>query len=170
MHRSDATTQPTKCAGQAHIEPPQRVSRSLNAPGRKCCANGVLDRGEQTRQSGGKKVRQKAECSMALRAIPSSDAQPLRIYARIAAVASKGAATRRMQRTRWQAGITPFLVGDVHLNARSRPQRNLQCRPLTRRRPPTREGLCGVDCFDVMCPRRRKSTIPQLLHIKSYSR
>jgi hypothetical protein len=121
LNRSETTTQPAHGAWQGNVEPPQQVSGGLHALGRERCGDGVFDRGEQARHPGSKEVWQQAECSMAFRAIPPRDAQTLRPYARIAAVASKGAAARRMQGAARQAGIMPFLVGDVRLDARQRP-------------------------------------------------
>ncbi len=75
---------------------------------------------------------------MAFGTVPPSDTQSVRRCARITAVASKGAATRRMQRAGKQADSTPFPICNVRLDARLRSQRDLQCRPLTRRRTSTR--------------------------------
>jgi hypothetical protein len=118
LDRSETTSQPAHGAGQGNVESTQRVSRGLDALGREYRSDGVLDRNEQARQPGRKEVRQKAERSMAFRAIPARDAQTLRAYPRVAAVASKRAAARRMKGTTRQAGVTPFLVGDVRLDAR----------------------------------------------------
>jgi len=143
--------QPAKCAGQGHVEPAQRVSSGLHALGRKRRDNGAFYRCEQTWQAGGKEVRQEAERSMALGTVPPSDTQSLRRCARITAVASKGAAARRMQWAGKQPNITPFLICDVLLDARLRSQRDLQCHPLTRRRTSTRpRALCGVLCQNVI--------------------
>jgi hypothetical protein len=121
LNRSETTTQPAHGAGQGNVVPPQRVSGGLYALGRERRGDGVFDRSQQAWHPGGKEVRQQAECSMALWTIPARDAQTSRPYARIAAVASKGAAARRMQGAARQAGIMPCLVGDVRLDARQRP-------------------------------------------------
>jgi hypothetical protein len=118
LDRSETTSQPAHGAGQGNVESTQRVSRGLHALGREHRSDGVLDRYEQPRQPGRKEVRQQAECSMAFRAVPARDAHTLRPYPRVAAVTSKGAAARRMQRTMRQADVTPFLVGDIRLDAR----------------------------------------------------
>lgn len=133
LHSSDATTQPTQRAGQRNLEAAELVRGRRHASGRLRCSGGCLNRGQQARQSGGEEVRQQAECSMALRAVPASNAQAPWRHARIAAMAGERAPAGRMHRARDQAGITPFVASDVRLGTRLSAQWDLQGRSPTRR-------------------------------------
>ncbi len=137
LHRLDATAQPAYGAGQCHVETAKCIRSRLHAAGRLRNVGSRLERTEQAGQPGRKEVRKQAERSVALGAIPPRDAQALRRYPRIAAMAGKGATPARMQRARKQARITPLTVGDVHLGARLRSQRDLQSHSPTRRRAST---------------------------------
>jgi hypothetical protein len=142
---ANATAQPADSAWQGDVGTAQQIGGSLHAPGRTGGGDAVFDGIEQVRQSGGKKVRQQTERPMPLRTIPPGNAHSPGCQARIAAVASEGAAARRMQWTAAQLGGAPFTVPDVGLGARRGVQRHLHRRsPPHRRMAPRRRKLCGV--------------------------
>ena len=93
-----AAAQPADRPRQGHLRPANQIGGGFHAPGRLHHRYASLDRIKQARQPGRKKVWQKAERLTPFGAVPPSDAQPLRRYARIAAVAGKGAAARCVQR------------------------------------------------------------------------
>ena len=124
-NRPNPPPQPTDGAGQGNIRSTQRIGCGLHALGRRCHRDAVLDRSEQTRQPGSEKVRQEAERSTALRAVPPSDAQPARRHPGVTTMTGKRAPARRMQGAARQSGVAPFSVPDVRIDARKRPQRNL---------------------------------------------
>ncbi len=70
---SNAPAQPSNGAGQADVGSAERIGSGLHALGRRRDGDAVFDRGEQVRQPGGEEVRQEAERSAALRAVPPSD-------------------------------------------------------------------------------------------------
>jgi len=126
-------TKPAYRAGQGHIEVTQGAGGGLHARGRGRCGHNDLDRRKQARKPGREEVRQKTERSMALAAVPTRDAKPLRRHTRIAAVPCDPATAIGMKRARRQASATPFLLSDVGLGTRQRMQRDLHGRSPTRR-------------------------------------
>lgn len=126
LDRSNAPTQPTDGTGQTDVRSAQRIGGGLHALRRRCHGDAVLDRGKQARQPRGKEVRQQAECSTALRAIPSSDPQPRGRRPDVTAMTGKRAAARRMQGATGQSRLLPLPIPDVRVDARHCPQRNLQ--------------------------------------------
>jgi hypothetical protein len=105
----------------------------------------VFDRGEQAGQSGGKEIRQEAERSAALRAVPPSDPQPSRRRPGVTAMTGKRAAARRVQGAAGQSRVAPFAVPDVPLDARQSSQRKLhRSSPAHRRVAPRKRELSGL--------------------------
>jgi hypothetical protein len=70
---SNASAQPADSTGQGDVTPTQHVGGGLHAPGRSGHRDAVVNRGEQARQPNGKEVRQQAERSVSLRAVPPSN-------------------------------------------------------------------------------------------------
>jgi hypothetical protein len=166
--RPHATAQPTDRAGQADIEPAQRIGRRLHALGRQGDGDALFDRRKQTGQPGGQEVWQQTERSAALRAVPSSDPQPSWRRPGVAAMASKGAAARGMQGAAGQSCVPPFPVPDVRIDARRCSKRKLQRRSPARWRSATRaRELCGVQTAPVTA---EHCVVGSALHIKTNSR
>ncbi len=144
-NRSNAPAQPTNGAGQADVRSAKRIGSGLHALGRRCDGDALFDRDEQARQPGGKEVRQEAERSAALRAVPPSNPQPSWRRPGVTAMTGKRAAARRVQGASGQSRVAPFAVPDVRLDARQRSERKLQRPSPSRRRiAARRQELSGV--------------------------
>ena len=86
---SHAPPQPPDSAWQADIILAQRVCSRLDAPVRRCRANGGLNRTEQPRQPDAEKIREETEGAASLWAVPARHADALRACPFVGAVAAK---------------------------------------------------------------------------------
>jgi hypothetical protein len=136
--RSNAPPQPTDGARQRDVGSAERIGSGLHALGRRCDGDAVFDRGEQARQPGGQEVRQEAERSAALRAVPPGDPQPSWRRPGVTSMTGKRAATRRVQGAAGQSRVAPFPVPDVRVDTRQCSERKLQRPSPARRRITTR--------------------------------
>lgn len=144
-NRSNAPAQPTNGAGQTDVWSAERIGSGLHALGRRCDGDAVFDRSEQARQPGGQEVRQEAERSAALRAVPPGDPQPSWRRPGVTSMTGKRTATRRVQGTAGQSRVAPFPVPDVRVNARQCSERKLQRpSPADRRVTTRRQELSRV--------------------------
>ena len=131
MDLAHPAAQPAHGTGQRHVIATQLICRHFQSGRSLGGCHGVLNRAQQPGQPSGQEVRQQTERPMSLRAIPPRDADSLRHYAWVAAMACERTLIRRMQRASFEAQVAPLVVGNVGLGTRHGMQGDLHDPSLT---------------------------------------